>query len=190
MVGVGIVAIAVAIAVLFSVQWDAWVGARSDQTTDDAYVKGDITPLSAKIEGYVQKVAVNDYQSVKAGDVLVEIEDDDYQARQAQAEADLASAEAAIDNLKAHKATQRSQIDQAQSALVATQADVERTKLEANRQRALLATTFGTPQRVEQAKADQKRFEATLERRPGGARRRAARDGRARHAGTRSCAAR
>ena len=87
-VRLGIVAIAVAIAVLFAVRWDDWVGARVDQTTDDAYVRGDITPLSAKVEGYVRKVAVNDFQRVKEGDLLVEIEDDDYKARVAQAEAD------------------------------------------------------------------------------------------------------
>ena len=81
LVGIGIVAIAAAIAVLFSARWDAWVGARIDQTTDDAYVKGDITPLSAKIEGYVQKVAVNDYQSVKAGDLLCVIQPASYAVR-------------------------------------------------------------------------------------------------------------
>ena len=164
LVGIGIVAIAASTAVLFASRWDSWVGARIDQTTDDAYVKGDITPLSAKIEGYIRTVAVSDYQSVKAGDLLVEIEDDDYRARAAQAEADLAGAWAAIENLKAHKAEQHSPIDQAQSAIAATQADVDRTKLEAKRQRALLATSYGTSQKVEQAEADEKRFEATLTR--------------------------
>jgi len=164
LVGIGIVAIAAVTAILFATRWDSWVGARIDQTTDDAYVKGDITPLSAKIEGYVSKVAVGDYQPVKAGDLLVEIQDDDYRARVAQAEADLAGAEAAIENLKAHKAEQHSQIDQAQSVIAATQADVDRTKLEAKRQGALLASTFGTQQKVEQAVADEKRFEATLVR--------------------------
>ena len=168
LVGLGIVAIAATTAILFTARWDSWVGARIDQTTDDAYVKGDITPLSAKIEGYVRTVAVSDYQSVKAGDLLVEIEDDDYRAREAQAEADLAGAEAAIDNLKAHKAAQHSQIDQAQSAIAATQADVDRTKLEARRQRQLLATSYGTSQKVEQAEADEKRFEATLARNQAG----------------------
>src|SRR5215472_5227096 len=43
--GIGIVAIAAATAILFSARWDAWVGSRIDQATDDAYVKGDITPL-------------------------------------------------------------------------------------------------------------------------------------------------
>jgi membrane fusion protein, multidrug efflux system len=160
----GIVMIAAGIAVLFATRWDSWVGAWRDQTTDDAYVRGDITPLSAKVEGYLTAVPVNDFQHVKAGDLLVEIENDDYQARVAQAEADVAGAEAAIENLKSHKAQQHTVIAEAESAIVATQADVDRTKLEADRQRALLATTYGTPQRVEQANADQKRFQATLVR--------------------------
>src|SRR5215475_2443543 len=93
-VRLGILAIAAAVAVLFTLRWDAWVGARVDQTTDDAYVKGDLTPLSAKVEGYVRKVAINDFQRVKAGELLVKIEDDDYTARVDQAAADAMAAEA------------------------------------------------------------------------------------------------
>src|SRR5262249_22089150 len=114
--------------------------------------------------GYVKRVPVGDFQLVKAGDTLVEIDDEDYQARVAQAEADVLSADAAIANLKSRKDLQRAQITQAESVIAGTEADVERTKLEANRQRALLATTFGTAQKVEQTVADQKRFEATLAR--------------------------
>jgi membrane fusion protein (multidrug efflux system) len=143
-------------------RWDAWVGSRANQTTDDAFIKGDITPLSAKIEGYIRNVAVGDYQQVKAGDLLVEIVDDEYRARVAQAEADAAGAEAAIANLKAHKAQQHAQIAKAESAIEATEADVERSKLEAERQRTLLASHYGTPQRMEQAAADERRFQATL----------------------------
>jgi membrane fusion protein (multidrug efflux system) len=157
-----IVAVAAGIAVLFTARWDAWVGARVDQTTDDAFIKGDITPLSAKIEGYIRYVAVGDYQQVKAGDLLVEIEDVDYRARVAEAEADLAGAEAAITNLKAHKAQQHAKITSAESAIEATKADVERSTLEAERQRTLLASHYGTSQRMEQAVADEKRFQATL----------------------------
>ncbi|HJY51551.1 MAG TPA: HlyD family secretion protein [Stellaceae bacterium] len=149
---------------LFATQWDHWVGLAVRQVTDDAYVRGDITPLSAKVEGYVRRVAVDDFERVKEGDLLVEIEDDDYRARMAQAEADLLGAEAAIENLKARKAAQRAQVAEAQDAINATQADVERTRLEAARQRTLLATTFGTPQRVEQADAAAERFAATLAR--------------------------
>ena len=94
------------IVILFATQWDRWVGLAVRQVTDDAYVRGDITPLSAKVEGYVRRVPVGDFQRVKQGEVLVEIEDDDYRARVAQAEADLLGAQAAIENLKAQKAAQ------------------------------------------------------------------------------------
>jgi len=163
-VRVGILAVAAAVAVLFTLRWDSWVGARVDQTTDDAYVKGDLTPLSAKVEGYVRKVPINDFQRVKAGELLVEIEDDDYKARVDQAAADVMAAEAAIENLKSRKAQQHAQIAEAQSAIDATQADVERTRLEEIRQRDLVASTYGTRQRLEQATAAEKRFQATLSR--------------------------
>src|SRR5262249_11525740 len=132
---IAIVAIAGGVVALFVTRWDAWVGARSHQTTDDAYVRGDITPLSAKIDGYVRRVAVGDFQLVKAGDILIEIDDDDYRARVAQAEADVLGAEAAIQNLKARKALQKAVIEQAESAIAATEADVARTQLELDRQR-------------------------------------------------------
>jgi membrane fusion protein (multidrug efflux system) len=167
--GITIVRLAVLLAagiivVLFATQWDRWVGLSVQQVTDDAYVRGDITPLSAHVEGYVRHVPVDDFQRVKQGDVLVEIEDADYRARVAQAEADLLGAEAAIENLKARKAAQHAQVAEAEDAIKATQADVERTRLEAERQRTLLATTFGTRQRVEQADAEAQRFAATLAR--------------------------
>jgi membrane fusion protein (multidrug efflux system) len=152
------------IVVLFATQWDRWIGLAVRQVTDNAYVRGDITPLNTHVEGYVRRVPVDDFQRVKQGEVLVEIEDDDYRARVAQAEADLLGARAAIENLKARKAAQHAQVAEAEDAIKATQADVERTRLEASRQRTLLATTFGTRQRVEQADAEAERFTATLSR--------------------------
>ena len=152
------------IVILFTTQWNRWVGLSVRQVTDDAYVRGDITPLSAQVPGYVRRVLVDDFQRVKQGELLVEIEDDDYRARVAQAEADLLGAGAAIENLKAQKAAQHAQVAEAEGAIAATQADVERTRLEAARQRTLLATTFGTRQKVEQADAEAQRFAATLAR--------------------------
>ncbi len=157
-----IILAALAVVVLLTTQWDAWIGTRNRQSTDDAYIRGDITPLSAKVDGYIRDVAVGDYQLVKAGDLLVEIENDDFRAHVAQAYADWLGAEAAIANLKARKDLQHAEIDQAQSTIAATQADVDRTKQELDRQRNLLKSSYGTAQKVEQAVADQKRFEATL----------------------------
>jgi membrane fusion protein (multidrug efflux system) len=139
------------------------VGNASRQVTDDAYIRGDVTPLSAQVDGYVRHVAVDDFQRVKAGDLLVEIDDSDFRAKVAQAEADLLGAQAAVENLKARKEAQHDQVAAAESAIAATRADVLRTRQEADRQRALLATTFGTPQKVEQAVADQNRLVATLD---------------------------
>jgi membrane fusion protein (multidrug efflux system) len=152
------------IVLLFATQWDRWVGLSVRQVTDDAYVRGDVTPLSAQVAGYVRSVPVDDFQRVKKGELLVQIQDDDYRARVAQAGADLLGAEAAIENLKARKEAQHAQVAEAEDAIKATQADVERTRLEAERQRTLLATTFGTRQRVEQADAEAARFAATLSR--------------------------
>jgi len=53
-----------------------WQGNRPDQVTDDAYLRADMTPLSTRISGTVRKVNVNDYQSVKAGQTLIELDDE------------------------------------------------------------------------------------------------------------------
>ena len=157
-----VVLVAGTLAVLFATQWDRWVGNATRQVTDDAYVRGDVTPLSAQVEGYVRTVAVDDFQRVKAGDLLVQIDDQDYAAKVAQAEADLLGAQAAIENIKARKDAQKAVVTEAESAITAASADAERARLEADRQRKLLATTFGTEQRVEQTDADAKRLAATL----------------------------
>jgi membrane fusion protein, multidrug efflux system len=51
------------------------------QITDDAYLQADLTPLAAKSPGHVRNVPVRDFQRVSAGDLLVEIVDDDYRAQ-------------------------------------------------------------------------------------------------------------
>jgi membrane fusion protein (multidrug efflux system) len=147
---------------LFATQWDRWVGGSTTQETDDAYVQGDITPLSAQVDGYVSEVPVGDFQYVKKGDLLFAIEDDDYQAHVAQAEADVAGAQAAIENIKAHKAAQKAMVAQAQDTITGTQANLVQAQLEDARQRKLLATTYGTQQRVEQTDAAEKQLAATL----------------------------
>src|SRR5262249_42896339 len=94
-------------------EWNRWVGAAVYQTTDDAYLHADLTPLAAKSPGYVRAVPVKDFQRVKAGDLLVEIVDDDYRAQLDQAEADVAAARAAIDNIDQQMVLQEAFIKQA-----------------------------------------------------------------------------
>jgi membrane fusion protein (multidrug efflux system) len=79
--------------------WNRWTGAARYESTDDAYMSGDVTPLSAKVSGYIEIVAVGDYQRVRKGDLIVQIEDSDYRAALEQAEAGLAAAQATLANL-------------------------------------------------------------------------------------------
>jgi membrane fusion protein (multidrug efflux system) len=143
--------------------WDRWTGDARYEATDDAYLAGDLTPLSAKVSGYVARVRVNDYQTVRKGDLLVEIEPSDYRAELAQADANLASAQANLLDIEPQKAVQRALIRQAEANIQATGADVLRYHLEADRQRALLSSRLaGTQQLVEQASANEKRSQAQL----------------------------
>jgi membrane fusion protein, multidrug efflux system len=143
--------------------WNRWTGAARYEWTDDAYMSGDVTPLSAKVSGYVEKVAVGDYQTVRKGDLIVQIEDSDYRAALEQAEAGLAGAQATLANLANQKDIQRALIRQAEATIEATKADLERYTLEAKRQHDLVTTFAGTRQLLEQADDNQKRTTAQLQ---------------------------
>src|SRR6202046_4646542 len=80
-----IVLLAAVILATITWDWNAWEGGRVEQVTDDAYVRGDLTPLSTKVAGIVRDVKVTDYQQGRKGDLLVELQDDDYQAQVDQA---------------------------------------------------------------------------------------------------------
>lgn len=96
-------------------------GARS---TDNAYVRGDVTSLAAKVSGYVTEVEVKDNQAVKAGDVLFHIDDRDYRARLAQAVANVRAAEARLSNVDAETGLQHALIRQAEAGKRAAVAEM------------------------------------------------------------------
>ena len=134
---------------------------RASRTTDDAFIAGDVTPLSARVSGYITEVAVNDYQSVHKGDLIAVIDPSDYEAQLALAQANLAAAQASLANLANQRDIQKALIRQAEATIDATDADVTRYDLEAKRQRELLrGGNAGTPQSVEQADANAKRANA------------------------------
>src|SRR5271155_1646824 len=165
-----------AAAVVFTItwNWNSWEGGRIDQVTDDAYVRGDLTPLSTKVAGIVRDVRVSDFQEVHKGDLLVALDDDDYKAQVAQANAAVEAAKAAIENNRRQRELQDAKIDRAlagidqahaqitaaQAGIAAAQADVTRTQAERSRQESLLQTHSATQQKVEQAVADEQRLGA------------------------------
>jgi membrane fusion protein, multidrug efflux system len=169
-----VVLLAVLILATITRNWNAWEGGHIEQVTDDAYVRGDLTPLSTKVPGIVREVKVSDYQQVHKGDLLVQLDDDDYLAQVAQATAAVEAAKAAIENNVRQRELQdtkidravagideaKSQITAAEAGKEAVQADVVRTQDERRRQEALFQTHSTTEQKVEQAVADQQRFAA------------------------------
>src|SRR5215469_13165012 len=90
--------LAVALIITLTRNWNAWQGDRAEQVTDDAFVSGDLTPLSTKVTGIVRDVKIGDYQHVHKGDLLFQLEDSDYQAQVAQATAAVEAAKAALEN--------------------------------------------------------------------------------------------
>ena len=176
--GTPVLVVLLAAAVVFTLtrNWNSWEGGRIEQETDDAYVRGDLTPLSTKVSGIVRDVKVSDFQRVHKGDLLVELQDDDYQAQVAQASAAVEASKAAIENNRRQRELQdarieralagidqaKAQITAAQAGIEAVKADVTRTQAERARQEALLQNHSATQQKVEQAVADEERFTAQL----------------------------
>ncbi len=75
--------------------------ALNHESTDNAQVETQITPVLPRVSGYIKHIAVNDYDSVKAGQLIVELDDDELQAQLAQMQADYRAAEADMLNAKA-----------------------------------------------------------------------------------------
>jgi membrane fusion protein (multidrug efflux system) len=166
--------LAIAVVVTITRNWNGWEGGHVEQITNDAYVRGDLTPLSTKVSGLVREVSVNDYQQVHKGDLLVQLDDDDYKAQVAQAAAGVEAAKAALENNRRQRELQDAKIeralagiDQAKAEIAAAQAgkeaveaDITRTRAERARQEALIKSNSTTQQTVEKAVADEQRFSA------------------------------
>jgi len=164
-----VVLLTVAILITLTRNWNAWEGGRAEQVTDDAYVRGDLTPLSTKVPGIVRAVNVTDYQQVHQGDPLVELQDDDYRAQVDQAKAAIEAARAAIvENLRqrelqdARIAKALAGIDQAKAQIAAAeagkdavQAELIRARSERKRQEGLYETHSTTQQTLETAVASE-----------------------------------
>jgi membrane fusion protein, multidrug efflux system len=139
------------------VAWYGWnwceVG-RFIETTNDAYVGGNVTTLSPHVPGFVSAILVRDNQFVKAGQLVVTLDDRDYKAALAHAEAVVQNQIAALANFHAKYTLQQSMIAQAGYDLAAKKATAAFARVDAARYHALALTTFGT------AQADQKAFAA------------------------------
>jgi membrane fusion protein, multidrug efflux system len=174
-----VLAVAVLLFVTIRGHWNSWEGNARLQKTNDAYVTADQIPLSTRVSGTVHSVGVQDYQAVKAGQLIVELDHADYQATvdEAQAAIDAAkaqlaanqdakrAADASIEASKEAIAGAEAAAIASQSGIDAQQAQVIQAASEYQRQTTLLAGRATTQQQFEQVQAARDASQAALESR-------------------------
>ncbi|WP_075291204.1 HlyD family secretion protein [Pararhizobium arenae] len=137
----------VGLALLAGAGWygyDYWTDGRFLISTDDAYVEGDITQISPKVSGYVEKVNVIANQRVKAGDPLVTIDDGDYKIAAEQAEAQIATEKLSLQRFDAQIAGAKATLAQAEASKAALEAAVRGAETNQKRASDLQSKAVGT----------------------------------------------
>jgi len=138
-----------------------WVWVQSGgETTDNAYIRGDVTSLAPKVAGYVTAVEVEDNQTVRAGDVLFRIDDRDYRARLAQAGANVEAAEARLTNVDADIQLQHALVRQAEAQRRSNLAERNLATKASDRRRELIRTNAVSQAAVDESDAALARAEA------------------------------
>jgi membrane fusion protein (multidrug efflux system) len=162
--------VAVAVLVVITTRWNRWESDSRRQSTDDAYLQSDLTPIAAKVSGYVRGMPVQDYERVHAGQLLVELVDDDYRAAVDQVTAAVASAAAQIDALGAQAELQGANVQAAKANVAAVAANLEQNSRDLARQQVLFKTGSSSTEAAEKlqtvklqlaAQVDQSRAQAS-----------------------------
>ncbi len=131
-------------------------------STDDAYVKADMSTIAAKVGGYVTAVPIVDNMHVTKGQLLATIDDGDYKIAVDAAQARIETQDATIARIARQVEAQGAMVDQAKAQLAAAKAEALRTAAEYERADKLMQSSFGTQQRLDQALADRDRSAATV----------------------------
>lgn len=126
-------------------------GNANTESTNDAYVEADFTLVAPRVAGQISEVFVKDNESVKAGQLLVRIDDRDFRAALMSAEADVAAAKASVANYDAEIARQPSLVDQARATLKSDDASIGFARANAARYQDLSQTGAGTAQEQQHA---------------------------------------
>jgi membrane fusion protein (multidrug efflux system) len=153
--------LAVAVALGVTASWWFTEG-RYIESTDNAYVQGDIAVLSPRIEGDVAAIQVADNQRVRAGDPLIVLDPTDWRSRLAQATAAAAEAAAAVETAQRQVGQQQATIEAAQAAIVQAQAEQARATADAARSGSLVAGGWASRQANDQAIADSRKANAAV----------------------------
>lgn len=140
----------------------AWAGSSGHTSTDNAYVRGDVTSLAPKVAGYVTAVAVEDNQIVRPGDILFRIDDRDYRARLAQATANVEAALARLANVNAETQHQHALIRQAEAQRRSSATELGLAHRAAQRRRQLIGRGFVSRAQLDESEAAEAGAEAAV----------------------------
>ncbi len=135
---------------------------RYIESTDNAYIQGDIAVLGPRIDGDVTAIHVADNQAVHAGDPLITLDPTDWQARLDQARGTAAEAEAAAVTARQQIEQARSAIAQADAMVAQAQAEVTRAAAEAGRSSSLVGAGWTSRQANDTAVAAARKADASL----------------------------
>jgi membrane fusion protein (multidrug efflux system) len=139
-----------------------WINGRFIETTNDAYVGGDVTQIAPHVAGFVSEILVADNEYVHAGQTLVRLKPDDFQAALRHAQAALEARQAALDNLEARRVLQHSIIAAAQAEVAEKQAQAVFAAKDSERYSSLALTAAGSRQNAEKALAGEQSAHAAV----------------------------
>jgi membrane fusion protein (multidrug efflux system) len=154
--------VAVGIIIVVSTNWTRWEGGAGWQSTNDAYLQADLTPISAKVGGYVRELPIQDFERVHKAQVLAQLVDDDYRATVAQAEALVATALAQTEALKAQHELQLANVEAARAVVASTAASFDQNRRDLARQHRLLDTGSSSTEASEKLVTARAQLEAQL----------------------------
>lgn len=141
---------------------DWFVLGRFQVSTDDAYVKTDMAQLGAKVAGYVTEIPAAENAAVKAGDVILKLDDGDYKLAVDAAKARIETQRAVIDGFTSQTEAQKAQIAAAEARLASAQAEESNTLATLNRATALIKAKVVSQQTMDDSTMKHDASEASI----------------------------
>jgi membrane fusion protein (multidrug efflux system) len=154
----------ITISVVLLVSIGLYLKLKYIKTTDNAYIQSDITSVSSQVNGYITEVLISDNTRVNEGDIILKIDDKEYKAHVAEAEAAVAAQTAAVDINEKKVALQRALIEQAEAEIKASDADAMRATQEFDRVKSLAKEDFASRKMFDNASADTKKSKALVDK--------------------------
>jgi membrane fusion protein (multidrug efflux system) len=142
-------------------QW--WTSGRYAESTDDAYLQADNVVISTRVAGFVQEVLITDNQEVRAGDVLIRIDDRAPHAQLDQANAAVALAQAGIAQVEARLRQQEPELARAKAQLASVQLQARFAASQLSRYQALGATGAESAEAIDQVRQTQDQAHLAVE---------------------------